>query len=563
MSMSVRDDATGLEYAGALGPRGLFPTARNLARPAYLRMLAEIPRFHRRARGAAGLDKLDRRRPVRHHAAGVPGRRRVLGVLPDATSWSRWSPRSGRATRRWRSTTPRATCSSSSSTTGCSASSGRRSGAPSPAARASTSPGSPPTLDEVLRRHQGDLGRWRPPTGVEVTDGNGVVRTYDAVVVATHPGQALAMLAEPTRGPARRAGARSPTRATPRCCTPTPPCCRAPAAPAPPGTSVRPGRRPRPGHGHLRPDPAPAARHRHPLPGHARRRAPRRPGHGDRPDGVRAPALHARRRSRPSAGCRRSTPTGSRSPAPTTGGGSTRTARGRGWRRPSGWARVARCRRSGVSRLGAGAPRTSTTGVYDTTITHTRRTPFRRTFTHRSHTWLVDLDDLPDHGAARPVRGAATTSATRTARSARTSTRSSPRHGIEPRRRPGADGRAPAGVRPLLQPDQRLLVLRRATATQRAVVVEVHNTYGDRHAYLVHPDAQGRATHAEGRCTSRRSTAPTATTRSPCPTPGDRLHVAVTLHTDDGEVFSASLTGTPFRRRGRGGPHPRQSGGRC
>lgn len=36
------------------------------------------------------------------------------------------------------------------------------------------------------------------PTGVEVTDGNGAVATYDAVVVATHPGQALAMLAEPT-----------------------------------------------------------------------------------------------------------------------------------------------------------------------------------------------------------------------------------------------------------------------------------------------------------------------------------------------------------------------------
>ena len=36
------------------------------------------------------------------------------------------------------------------------------------------------------------------PTGVEVTDGNGAVEAYDAVVVATHPGQALAMLAEPT-----------------------------------------------------------------------------------------------------------------------------------------------------------------------------------------------------------------------------------------------------------------------------------------------------------------------------------------------------------------------------
>ena len=34
--------------------------------------------------------------------------------------------------------------------------------------------------------------------GVEVTDGNGEVHSYDAVVIATHPGQALAMLAEPT-----------------------------------------------------------------------------------------------------------------------------------------------------------------------------------------------------------------------------------------------------------------------------------------------------------------------------------------------------------------------------
>jgi predicted NAD/FAD-binding protein len=50
MSMSVRCDGCGLEYAGARGPRGLFPTAANLARPAYLRMLAEVVRFHRHAR---------------------------------------------------------------------------------------------------------------------------------------------------------------------------------------------------------------------------------------------------------------------------------------------------------------------------------------------------------------------------------------------------------------------------------------------------------------------------------------------------------------------------------
>jgi len=50
MSMSIRDDESGLEWAGALGRRGIFPTPDNLTRPAYLRMLTEIPRFHRRAK---------------------------------------------------------------------------------------------------------------------------------------------------------------------------------------------------------------------------------------------------------------------------------------------------------------------------------------------------------------------------------------------------------------------------------------------------------------------------------------------------------------------------------
>ncbi len=49
MSMSVHCDGCGLEYAGARGVRGLFPAAKNL-RPAYLRMLTEVPRFHRAAR---------------------------------------------------------------------------------------------------------------------------------------------------------------------------------------------------------------------------------------------------------------------------------------------------------------------------------------------------------------------------------------------------------------------------------------------------------------------------------------------------------------------------------
>jgi len=46
MSMSVRDDGSGLEYAGARGIGGLFPSWSSLGRPRYLLMLAEVKRFH-------------------------------------------------------------------------------------------------------------------------------------------------------------------------------------------------------------------------------------------------------------------------------------------------------------------------------------------------------------------------------------------------------------------------------------------------------------------------------------------------------------------------------------
>ena len=67
-----------------------------------------------------------------------------------------------------------------------------------------------------------------------------------------------------------------------------------------------PGGRDRCRHGDLRPHPPAAAPHRHPLPRHPRRRGPGGPGPGHRPDGVRAPALHARvgRRLAPAAGDR-------------------------------------------------------------------------------------------------------------------------------------------------------------------------------------------------------------------------------------------------------------------
>jgi uncharacterized protein len=49
MSMSVRCEGCGLEYAGGRGLRGLFAQPRRLVDPRFLRMLWQVRRFHRRA----------------------------------------------------------------------------------------------------------------------------------------------------------------------------------------------------------------------------------------------------------------------------------------------------------------------------------------------------------------------------------------------------------------------------------------------------------------------------------------------------------------------------------
>ena len=50
MSMSVSCGGCGIEYTGARGPAGLFAQRASARSPGYLRMLTEIPRFHRAAR---------------------------------------------------------------------------------------------------------------------------------------------------------------------------------------------------------------------------------------------------------------------------------------------------------------------------------------------------------------------------------------------------------------------------------------------------------------------------------------------------------------------------------
>lgn len=74
MSMSVRCQGCGLEYAGARGLSGLFADPRSLARPRYLWMLAEITRFHRRA----------------HAELDGGGVERTLGEFLGAAGFSRY-----------------------------------------------------------------------------------------------------------------------------------------------------------------------------------------------------------------------------------------------------------------------------------------------------------------------------------------------------------------------------------------------------------------------------------------------------------------------------------------
>ncbi len=197
MSMSTRDDGTGLEWAGALGVAGLFPTWRNLGRPSYLRMLGEIPRFHRAARALlaeAGDDTTLRAFLDAHGFTAYFARHFMEPVV--AAVWScdpavaldyparylfSFLDHHGMlgvfGSPPWKTVV------------GGSRSYVDRVGA---------------LLDDVRlgTKVTSVFETPGPSGGVEVVDGNGHAARYDAVVIATHPDQALSLLADPT--PAQR-----------------------------------------------------------------------------------------------------------------------------------------------------------------------------------------------------------------------------------------------------------------------------------------------------------------------------------------------------------------------
>lgn len=192
MSMSVRSDVSGLEYAGAKGMAGLFPDLRSPTRPRYLRMLGEIVRFHRLARALL----VETGEPGDITLAEFLARHRFSRYFEEhfmtplvAAVWSCDPLQATRYPARYLFTFLEHH--------------GMLTVFGSPTWRTVTG-GSARYVEKVTARlDEVRLGTpvrhvERIPAGVRLVAGGGEVRTFDAAVIATHPHQALAMLARPT-----------------------------------------------------------------------------------------------------------------------------------------------------------------------------------------------------------------------------------------------------------------------------------------------------------------------------------------------------------------------------
>ena len=524
MSMSARDEATGLEYAGALGPRGLFPSWRNAVDPRFWRMLAEIVCFHRRARTLLNNDSDDRTVGTFLDAGGFSAyfRRHFMTPL-IACVWScdpevaldyparylfTFLDHHGMLTvfgsPTWRTVTG-----------------GSRQYVERVAAG----------IDEVLLDTKvtdlRDTGE-----GVEITDGDGVVRRFDAVVIATHPDQALSMLAEPTAQQREVLGAIRYSDNLAQLHTDTTLLPRARNARASWNYQRR------------------TTDNGRVLVTYDLSRLMRLPGWNDPgatrylvtlngadvvdPDRVIATREYAHPIYGPSS-------VAAQARLPEIESERVRFAgayHGWGFHEDGALSGLRAAQALGASRRQPAHDRAPL--VYRTTIAHSRTEPVHHAFRYRSTSWLVDLDALPrkgfeardhigdpdrsiranidallaDHGIARP------------ARIRMLANRRSLGHVFNPISLFWCDD---------------------AAGDQVAVVIEVHNTYGGRHAYVVHPDADGRAEIDKALYVSPfNDTSGRYVVR--VPRPGERLRISVTLHRHGEAPFVATWRGRSTSR---------------
>lgn len=190
---------------------------------------------------------------------------------------------------------------------------------------------------------------------------------------------------------------------------------------------------------------------------------------------------------------------------------------------------------------------TDAPALYYATVGHTRRFPIENTFSYRVYMWLVDLDALPKlpRGLAQLARFEGRDHLGDPRRSIKDNVVSY----LADNDIDLADGRVvmlanarvagyvfnPISVHWCYDADDELV----------AVLAEVHNTYGERHVYLLRPDAAGRAQADKALYVSPffDTVGQYVMRFSP---PAEELSVTMALRKDGRTPFSATLRG---RRR--------------
>ncbi|MFJ2024008.1 NAD(P)/FAD-dependent oxidoreductase [Streptomyces sp. NPDC087897] len=193
MSMSVRCEGCGLEYAGARGPSGLFAQPRSALRGPYLRMLADVPRFHRAARAVLALPESG----AQEMTLGEFARRgrfspyfRAHFLTPVVSAvWScdPVTALSYPARYLFRFLDHHGMLSIGGSPVWRTVTGGSRAYVGLVVERLAAVHTTTPV--RAVARHA---------DGVEITTEDGTTASYDSVVIATHPDQALRLLADPT-----------------------------------------------------------------------------------------------------------------------------------------------------------------------------------------------------------------------------------------------------------------------------------------------------------------------------------------------------------------------------
>lgn len=165
-------------------------------------------------------------------------------------------------------------------------------------------------------------------------------------------------------------------------------------------------------------------------------------------------------------------------------------------------------------------------------VRHARSGPVRHAFRHRAYQWLVDVDDVPRlPWYLRPLA------------------RFDQRDHLDVRRYLAENG---------IRYDGRVVMLANARVFGHVfdpltvywcldgpyVVAEVHNTYGERHAYLLHPDEHGNASTAKEFYVSPFYDV-SGSYRLAFDLDRDRVRVQVRLAKNDRTVFGASFDGIP------------------